>query len=118
MNLTEEQRVHIEAMRLGLQRYRSNVAMEAPGISEEFLAGQWPWVFGDNCPLSALAKMAAGEIRPMDYYNMRVIFASFMPEVLPAVNMILAGRGLVGLPYSVPSIQDLFPRQTALVEVV
>lgn len=83
---------HLIEMMWGLQRYRS-ITMETlgPGTGElhlsQKLAGEmWPWVFGEKCPLPALAKIldnvdSGRGLAPMDYYNMMTILDRFMPEV-------------------------------------
>jgi len=92
-----------------LQKYRSN-AMDPRtglGLSEEFLAETYPWVFGEKCPLEYIAKVLARyekthELEPQTYYNFMTIMDKFTPEIRVAAVM-LGGE----LPEGPPSIQLL-----------
>ena len=76
-------------------------------LSEKLAAEIWPWVFGEKCPLPALAKIiddaeTSGVLTPMDYYNMMVIFERFMPEIKAALG---AWRGTYSVPEGPPDIE-------------
>jgi hypothetical protein len=82
-------------MLLAIQRYRSIVSEDflkesnntglgfiGLGFTKEFLAEQWPWIFGEKCPISAIQDVLdREEIAPMDFYNLMAILTHFMPEV-------------------------------------
>lgn len=87
---------HLRVYMIGLQKYRSNTAEAIPDLTDEMKAKNWPWVFGDRCPIPSLQKILdhydkTDELAPMDYYNIRTIMYRFTPEVVTAANL-LAGE--------------------------
>lgn len=76
-----EAREILEKTMRAYQRYRST-SMDL-GVGEAFFAkSMWPWVFGDKCPLPAIAKMLGREkIVPQEFYNIMFILEKFTPEV-------------------------------------
>ena len=80
-------------MMICIQKFRANIAEMWGGAFDDILAKQWPWVFGDSCPLPALSKILDtydrdGILAPMDYFNMMVVLHRFMPEVIPVFVML------------------------------
>jgi hypothetical protein len=43
-------------MMICIQKYRSNIAEMWEGGFDDVLKAQWPWIWGDRCPLPALSK--------------------------------------------------------------
>lgn len=113
--IQEEALEHLREFLWALQRYRS-IAMETLGpgsgelhLTERLAAEMWPWVFGEKCPLSILAKMiddaeTSGKLVPMDYYNMMTILDRFMPGVKLGIR---AWRGRYTVPEGPPDIAIL-----------
>lgn len=105
---------HLREMMWGLQKYRSittETLSSGTGdicLSEELAARMWPWVFGEKCPLPALAKILddvdnGKDLAPADYYNMMTILYRFMPEVAIAASL----REGCSLPKGQPGISVL-----------
>lgn len=74
-------------MMIAIQKYRANIAELWGGAFDDTLKEQWPWIWGDSCPLPALSKILDaydqdGTLSPMDYYNQMTILYSFTPEVM------------------------------------
>jgi len=113
--------IHLREFMLGLQRYRSIVmetvgadtaltgtgllgeSVDGLGLSTEFAAEMWPWVFGDKCPLPALVKILdsvdGGEtLAPLDYYNQMFILDRFIPEVKAVTNIRLEQARISPIP--------------------
>jgi len=93
-------------MMLTLQKYRANIR-EIGGFPDSFLAANWPWVFGEKCPLPTLSRLLdrveRGErLAPGDYYNMMTVLFQFMLEIVP-LGVMLG----IELPTQPPSI-DVF----------
>ena len=63
-------------------------------VTEELLAGIFPWLFGDKCPLSALGKILdrteeTGELAPFTFYNMMTVLYTFLPQLVAVSPIVL-----------------------------
>lgn len=89
----EEAAQDLRHMMIAIQKYRANIAELWGGQFDDVLANQWPWIFGDRCPLPAISKILNtydkdGTLSPVDYYNMMVVLHRFMPEVTLVFTML------------------------------
>ena len=80
-------------MMIAIQKYRANIAELWGGSFDDILGQQWPWIWGDSCPLPAISKILDaydkdGTLAPMDYYNMMIVLHRFIPEVIPVFKML------------------------------
>lgn len=83
--MNHEQAVaHLRAMLRALQKRRSLAAeLDYP---VEVLEHLNPWIYGDKCPIPALAKLIdraenGGRIRPLDFFNMVAIATTLEPSI-------------------------------------
>jgi len=103
---------HLRIMMWGLQKYRANIR-EMGSLPESFLAQQWPWVFGDRCPLLALQdildRYAKTEVLSgAEYHNMMVVLDRFIPEVKSACTFFQGDlTGEQRIPQGPPDIKVL-----------
>jgi len=86
---------HLKTFMVTLQKHHSNVQdpIRGPGLSIEFLAEIYPWVFGEKCPLPQLQNVldrydSTGELSPQDYYNLMTILDKFMYEIKAAAALL------------------------------
>lgn len=95
MKVTEEEAItQLRTFMYALQKYRSVAVGKGPrelGMSGELAADVWPWVFGEKCPLPALANILDNvdrgkSLAPMDYYNQMTILTRFMPGIRIITN--------------------------------
>ena len=89
----EEAAQDLRHMMISIQKYRANIAELWGGQFDDTLAEQWPWIWGDRCPLPALSKILDtydrdGTLTPADYFNMMTVLHRFMPEVMPVFAML------------------------------
>jgi len=80
-------------MMIAIQKYRANIAELWGGQFDDILAKQWPWLWGETCPLPAISKILDaydkdGTLAPGDYFNMMTVLYRFIPEVLPVFEML------------------------------
>ena len=80
-------------MMIAIQKYRANIAELWDGAFDDVLKQQWPWIWGEQCPLPALSKILDaydkdGTLAPADYFNMMTILHRFIPEVTPVFTML------------------------------
>lgn len=94
------------------QRYRAGSA-EMIGLGEGRMEKEmWPWVFGDKCPVPAIARILGkyedtGELDNMEVYNILFIAYHFAPEIVVTSEISCNLVGLDGLPEELPSVSEI-----------